>query len=87
MECDLKNETCGVKCTGYDGSHIWKKIDRVVSEIECEECQVEGKKKINFIHDVVNLGLGKKAYDKDNFTQIFNQIQCIYKTCKKEGRC
>lgn len=87
MSCNLKNEVCGVRCTGYDGAHIWKKIHSAVEEIDCEECQHEGRKKINFIHDVVNLGLGKKAHDSENFTEVFKQVQCIYDKCKADGRC
>lgn len=87
VQCDMKNEVCGFKCTGYDGSEIWDKIHKAADSIECETCRDHGQKLMKFAHDTVNLGLGKHAFDKDNFNAMYKEIECVRDKCKKDGRC
>ena len=35
--CNLKNEVCGFKCTGYEGGKIWEKLHKLPKEIECDK--------------------------------------------------
>ena len=78
-ECTIKAETCGGKCTGYKGSHIWKKLEKDVNSVECDNCRDEGKDKLTFMHDTVNAQLGKKIFDKRNFKKQVKAIECICK--------
>jgi len=87
VQCDLKNENCGFQCTGYEGGHVWKKIHDAAKSIECDACREHGQSLMNFAHDVVNLGLGKKAHDKKNFLAMVNQVNCIASKCALDGRC
>jgi len=87
MSCTIKDESCGVKCTGYEGGEVWKKIDKDVDSIPCDECKSHGKILVSGIRDVVSLGLGRKAHDPKNFDKFVKEVNCINNTCKKEGRC
>lgn len=79
-ECKIEGERCGFQCTGADFSHVWKKLHNdLLKEIDCEACHDHAKELFSFIHDVVNLGLGKPAYDAKNFNKIFKQIKCVSK--------
>lgn len=86
-ECNLKNETCGFRCTGYDGGKVWKDLHSAVEKIDCEECREHGKDLISGVHDLVNVGLGKKAYDAGNFAKFADEVACAYSKCKMDGRC
>ncbi|MDA1136905.1 MAG: hypothetical protein O2916_11765 [Proteobacteria bacterium] len=77
IACDLKNEICGYSCTGYEGKAIWKELENTVKKIECESCREHAINQINFIHDMVNGGLGKPLYNESNFNKILNQANCI----------
>lgn len=85
--CNLKNESCGFRCTGYDGSKQWKKIHAAADEIECEECRVHGKALMSGAHDTVNINLGKKPYNAKNFVQFAKEVQCALNRCKSDGYC
>lgn len=86
-QCSIEGERCGFLCTGYDGSEQWKKIHRAAEEIPCETCKDHAVKLVKGLHDVVNVGLGKKAFDSDNLDEFVNEVNCVYNSCKKEGRC
>jgi len=83
-ECQLKNEICEGRCTGYDGKRIWKKRMDITKTIECESCREEGINLEKFSHDIVNAKLGKPIFDKKNFKKHVQQIKCI---CEKTGAC
>lgn len=87
VECTIKGESCGYRCTGYNGSKIWKKIHDLPKEIECEECSSHADSNFKGLHDAVNLGLGKKPYDADNFSKFAKEVQCSYNRCKEMGLC
>lgn len=86
-ECNLKSETCGFKCTGYDGGNIWNEIHKIPKKIECESCADHAKDILNGVHDLVNAGLGKKTFDKKNFNKFADEVQCVRDKCKRENRC
>lgn len=80
MKCDLKNEKCGFSCTGADFSSVWAEIHGpLLEKIDCESCHDHAKELFIFLHDVVNIGLGKPAFDDKNFKKIYKQIKCIAK--------
>jgi len=83
-ECNLKNEQCGGKCTGYNGSKVWAERKRINKKIECESCRDTAEHIETFSHDIVNGKLGKPIFDKKNFKTLANQVQCI---CKNTGVC
>lgn len=84
IECDIKNETCGGECTGYDGSHRWKNIHTEADLVECDRCRPKAQKLMVFSHDIVNAKLGKPIFDEKNFADHVKQIKCI---CEKTGLC
>jgi hypothetical protein len=86
-QCTIAGENCGFQCSGYDGSHLWDKIHKAAQDVECDLCREHGVKLMKFAHDVVNLGLGKKAHDKKNFLEMVNQVNCVAATCSTDGRC
>ena len=86
-ECDLKNETCGFRCTGFEGGEIWKEIHAIPKKIECESCAEHTTSIFNGVHDMVNAGLGKKAFDKSNFNKFADEVECVRARCQEEGRC
>ena len=86
MECKIDGEKCGFQCTGADFSHVWKELHTtVLQKIDCEACHDHAKELFSFIHDVVNLGLGKPAFDEKNFRKIFKQVKCVSKTLGEHG--
>jgi len=87
MSCDLKNEVCEFKCTGYEGSKVWEKLHKIPNEIECEECKSHAKRGLMGYHDLVNAGLGKTLFDKKNFNRFANEVECVRKKCKLNGTC
>lgn len=87
MSCTIKDERCGGLCTGYNGSHVWKAIDKDIDKIECETCRPEGHDLIDFAHDVKNIQLGKSVFRKKNFHKYVDIVKCVSESCKKEGRC
>ncbi len=87
MSCDIKNEACNFRCSGYDGSKVWDKLHKLPKEIDCEECASHADLLFKGIHDHVNIGLGKPPNNKENFRKFAKEIQCTYDRCVKEGRC
>lgn len=85
--CNIETESCGYSCTGYNGSHRWKQLHKIVDEIECETCREHAVKDMSAFHDIVNAGLGEKIYDKNNLKRYVEQVNCVYDRCSKEGRC
>ena len=87
VSCDLKNERCGFKCTGYEGSKIWEKLHKIPKEIDCETCSAHTNLLIKGLHDHVNAGLGKNIHDNKNYADFVKEVNCVHDTCVKEGRC
>jgi hypothetical protein len=99
--CTIQKESCGFKCTSYDGSiskdvtikkgsNAWDGLRKVVKEgVWCESCAEDGLRKINGLQDIVNLGIGekKKPHDAENLKQFVNEVNCAYRTCKERGDC
>ncbi len=93
-ECNMKNENCGVLCTGFEGKNDWKELEeleekmtKVVKNLGCESCADDGTPKINFLHDHVGLGLGKEAFDRENYHKVYEEITCVRNKCLSDGRC
>lgn len=87
MSCEIKNERCGFRCTGYEGSKVWEKLHKLPEEIDCEECSAHAKNLFKGIHDHVSVGLGKTPHDVSNYEKFVNEIICVYESCKKMGIC
>ena len=87
MECEIKGEKCGFKCTGWDGSDTWAKLHKEVKNIGCETCQDHAIKDMSGLHYYVSLGLGKMAHDPENFKEFAENVACVLKTCQDEKRC
>ena len=85
--CSIASETCGFQCTNYSGAHVWKKLHAAVESIECGQCQEHAVKMMKGLHDTVNAGLGEKIYDKKNFRQFVNEVNCVYNACVERGHC
>lgn len=86
-ECHLKNESCGFSCTGYDGKDVWQTIHNLPKKIECESCSEHAKDIFSGVHDLVNAGLGKKTFDKENFNKFADEVACVRATCQEKGLC
>lgn len=98
--CNVKTETCGSRCTGYDGtmaktvvipkgSNAWDGLTKVVKDgVWCDSCRDDGTRRLSGFHDTVNLSIGeKKAFDKKNFNEFADWVACTRNACKKDGRC
>jgi hypothetical protein len=86
-ECHMKNEGCGFRCTGYDGSEQWARMEKIVDSIECDECRDHGKAGLSGWHDTVNINLGKKPYNADNFRTFASEVSCALDRCTRNGTC
>ena len=90
--CSIESETCGFKCTAWDGvlengKSAWKEIDKVIESIPCDTCKEHAKPVMSGVHDLVNVGLGEKPFDEKNFKKFVNEVNCVYDKCKEDGRC
>jgi len=87
-QCNLKNEVCGGRCTGFEGAQAWKNrriaIDK---DVDCKSCNEEAHLMETFSHDLVNVRLGKKTHDKKNFHKFVEIVNCAAATCKEKGTC
>lgn len=86
-ECSIEGESCGFKCSGWDGSEYWAKLHKVVQDIPCELCREDAIPNMSGFHDFVNVGLGKEPYDPKNFKDFAHRVKCAYDRCKAEGHC
>ena len=64
----------GNEDTGYQGQHIWKKLNDTVREIDCEFCRDKGIKMINGMHDSINIHLGKVMQKPKDFNFALNHL-------------
>lgn len=86
--CSLSTEVCGFQCTGYSGSHVWKKWHADAESIECGQCQDHAVKMMKGLHDHVNAGLGEKVFDHDNYIKFADEVACVKSSyCKRTGKC
>lgn len=60
--------------TGYDGSKVWSELHRIVENIPCGSCSVEGQSLLNAMHDIINLRLGKPIYDLKNMKFFMEEL-------------
>jgi hypothetical protein len=86
-ECNLKNEVCGGRCTGYQGQSVWKEIHEIHKKIDCQSCSEDAKEMFIGIHDHVNTRLGKKPHDIKTYKKFVDDINCSFKACIDSGRC
>ena len=86
-ECNLKNEVCGFRCTGYDGKEVWKELHNLPKKIDCESCSEHADSLFKGLHDSVNVGLGKKPFDAKNYKKFVDEVQCGYNSCVAKGNC
>ena len=86
-ECNLKNEVCGFRCTGYEGQEVWKEIHAIPKKIDCESCSEHADKMFKGLHDHVNAGLGKPVFDDSNYKSFVDEVNCTYNKCLASGRC
>lgn len=87
IECEISGERCGFRCTGYDGSHKWRQLHEIVESIECEECRDHAVKLMRALHDHVNVGLGKPAFDEENYLQVLDELVCARDSYCRDGHC
>ena len=86
----ISSETCGYSCTGFSGEvahRVWKKLHDAVEEIDCTSCRDHARLTMRGVHDLVNLGIGEKAFDKKNFNRFADEVKCVHDRCKADGRC
>lgn len=78
MSCNLKNEICGWKCTGFKGSKAWDAMQKAIKDnVDCEHCQSEGLSFLSAWRDMNNAGLGLKIFDLSNLKKWLKRIICI----------
>ncbi len=85
--CTIKDETCGIQCTGYEGAKVWENRMKETKKIECEVCRDHAVKNESGVHDHHNVGIGQKPFDKKNYERFVKEVNCVFDTCKKSGRC
>lgn len=89
-QCNLKNETCGFRCTGADFSDEWDNIHNVVvprMKKGCQTCGDHAEIEFKGLHDHVNAGLGKPVFDRANYNRWVHEVKCVHDRCKADGRC
>ena len=87
-KCSTATEACGFQCTGYDGSHRWKEMHKIVDGIECETCRSHAVPSFSGYHDHVNAGLGEDVYDHENYMKFCDEVACVrHAYCKRSGKC
>jgi len=64
------------------GPIIWSYLHGIVDAIPCPKCRSEGQKLMIFIHDIVNVKLGKEIYDKRNFREVLAELDELRKNLK-----
>ena len=87
VSCKVGDQIAGFTCTGYDGKNIWKKIHAIPKEIECQNCSDHADLEFKGLHDHVNLGLRKEAFDKNTYNEWYEEVKAVHDACKKDGRC
>ena len=87
MDCKIGDTIAGFTCTGYDGKHIWAKVHKLPKEIECQNCADHADFEFIGLHDHVNLGLKKEAFDKKTYHAWVKEVNEVHAACKKDGRC
>ena len=85
--CTIKTETCGFKCTGYEGGEMWTRRMNLVKKTECETCRDHGIKYESGYHDHVNIGIGGKPHNLANYERYVKEVKCVHDECVKSGRC
>lgn len=61
------------------GPLYWKSLHSIVGKIPCSLCRDEASEMMQFIHDKINLKLGKKLYNEDNFYKWVDKISELKK--------
>ena len=80
MECSIATSSCDFHCTGANYSHVWAELHGpFLEKIGCERCRDHARELFIFLHDVVNLGLGKHLFDEANFKKVYAQVLCVSK--------
>ena len=75
LKCSVsKKYDFGNEVTGYDGSHVWKKLHDTVNTIECDYCKGKAVRLMRGLHDSVNVHLNKKMKYKDDFDFLKNHV-------------
>ena len=85
--CTIQKETCGFKCTGYEGGKVWTARMKETKKIECETCRDHAVKDESGYHDHVNTGLGQKPHNLSNYKRYVIEVKCVFDECIKSGRC
>lgn len=57
------------------GPAYWKALHGIAEKIPCPPCRNDGTQLMAFMHDVVNLKLGKKIYNQENYSK-WKKIVC-----------
>lgn len=87
--CTIQKETCGFKCTGFEGKHIWDERMKITKSIECESCRDHAVKDESAYHDHVSAGLGKnELHNEENYLRYADEVACVRAAyCKRTRRC
>jgi len=87
LDCKVGQEVKGFQCTGSDESATWKKLHNVHKKMNCDHCANETFRFVNGLHDMVNMGLGKKAHTVKDFHYLRNKLNDVNNACQTDGRC
>eukprot|EP01060_Flectonema_neradi_P018959 TRINITY_DN2594_c1_g1_i1.p1 TRINITY_DN2594_c1_g1~~TRINITY_DN2594_c1_g1_i1.p1 ORF type:complete len:109 (+),score=9.85 TRINITY_DN2594_c1_g1_i1:44-370(+) len=85
--CRVQKHPCGFNYTGYDGKAVWGQLHSAVNKIPCGPCRQHGGEIMKFVHDFVNIGLGKSAVHPANFHKIARQVRCAETMCTRQNTC
>lgn len=56
------------------GPKYWESLHSTVDRIPCPSCRAEGIELMEFMHDIVNVKLGKDIHNEENFYKWVNKI-------------
>ena len=88
ISCEHTKKAPGFDCTGSDESHVWAHLhDKVPKMFNCGHCEDSYKQDMKGYHDVINVGLGKKAFNPDKLFEFQKRVNTAITFCKAEKLC
>lgn len=68
------------------GAHYWNAFHSIAEKVPCPSCKAEAVPLMVFVHDLINLKLGKKLNDVQNFNNHISTISKIEQHLKSNPK-
>ena len=88
ISCEHTKKAPGFDCTGSDESQVWAHLhDKVPDKFNCEHCKGHYVDDMIGYHDMINVGLGKPAFNAPKLFEFQKRINDTVKFCRAEKLC